>query len=124
MKVSTCVSVLLAASLTGSSLGFSGSPTPAFRTKPSALLATPHANNEPNHHPVKAATSIVAAVALGFGLFAETSFAVPPSATLSTSVTVSVGGEFADFSMPSYRAALDVPYNTNLSGFAEKNIVS
>jgi hypothetical protein len=70
---------------------------------------------------VKGAANFAAAVALGWGVASGASVAATlpemnPSLPMeSSSVTVSIG-EYADFSMPSYRDAVDAPVMTNLVG--------
>jgi hypothetical protein len=92
------------------------------KSAPRCVQLAAHKNhNLLNADFVKRATSFAAAVALGWGVASGASVAATlpvmyPSLPLeSSSVTVSIG-EYADFSMPSYRAAVDAPVMTNLIG--------
>jgi hypothetical protein len=71
----------------------------------------------------KGASSFAVAVAIGWGVTLSGASAVDMlpevhpsfSAEASSSVTLAIG-EYADFSMPSYRDAIDAPVMTNLKG--------
>lgn len=71
-----------------------------------ALSATSNNGNDPKHALPSLqhrAITVVAALALGWGAASGASFAVSDS-------------DFADFSLPSYRAATDAAVNSNLKG--------
>jgi hypothetical protein len=96
----------------------SGNPRSAPRC---VALAAEKSKNNLKADFAKGAASFAAAVAIGWGVTngvnaAEMLPDMQPSLSAeSSSVMVSVG-EYADFSMPSYRNAIDAPIMTNLKG--------
>jgi hypothetical protein len=129
MKVICFLAV--AASLPFSSSGFSVLPS-LKSTKPVSsigivqLFAAPETNDEVMSKLTKGSSvaSFVTAVALGLGVVTASSCSaapLPTSTSFSTtsSITVSVGKEYTDFSMPTYESALNSAINQNLTGFGK-----
>jgi hypothetical protein len=129
MKV-TCF-FAVAASLPFSSSGFSVLPSlkstkPVRSISTVQLFAAPETNDEVMSNLTKGSSvaSFVTAIALGFSVVTASSCSAAPlpdstSFSATSSITVSVGKEYTDFSMPTYESALNSAVNTNLSGFGK-----
>jgi hypothetical protein len=134
MKVSTIAVLLLASSFAiCHSDAFAFSVISHTRSNPKAIIisrgvplaaeksTTNNYNKAADNVFNKGAASFVAAAAIGWGVAISSAgaFETTPvfhSSFAADSTSVTLSAEYADFSMPSYRDALDAPIMTNLKG--------
>ena len=109
MKLSTIFALAVQVSLLAQCDGFSVAPRNTKSIRGIAPLAA-----TTNADFAKGAAASFAIVALTLMSSANVAFAMPTTAFSSSTVTVC--DDYTDFSMPSYKSALESPINAKLSG--------